>query len=87
MIPTLEWIFSVSKGNIEWNNELIENYRLQYSNENILDGLQIREPYAGGSVDILKAVLKYGISNKNVAVLGSLICNPSKIFSLEYCNL
>jgi len=91
MIPILEWIFSISTS-IEWDNELIEKYKVQYSNENILNGLQCKESYSGGSFDILKAVLKYGISNKNVAVLGSelpwveaiLLNNNNKVTTIDY---
>lgn len=56
-----------------WSRSVMEEHVNNFTSEKIKKGQQGEEPYSYGSLWILKAVEKYGIKNKKVAVIGSLV--------------
>lgn len=57
----------------QWSKSYMETHVNNFTAEKIKKGKQGPEPYHCGSLWILKAVEKYGIRNKRVAVVGSLV--------------
>ena len=54
-----------------WDDEYVDSFKNRFTIENINNGTQGREPYAGAAKLLLTAFQKYDISGKNIAVLGS----------------
>jgi hypothetical protein len=57
----------------QWSKSYMDNHVNNFTSDKIKKGQQGEEPYIYGSFWILKAVEKYGIKNKRVAVIGSLV--------------
>lgn len=74
-IPILNWWID-GTNTLEkqiWDDNYIDEYINRFSSDSILSKKQGKEPYGGASDMILKAILKYDIKQKEVAVLGSLL--------------
>lgn len=72
-IPILNWWRNDSKNeNINWNNDLINNFINRFTPININLNIIGREDYPNASRLLLEAFEKYNIKNMNVAVVGSL---------------
>ena len=75
-IPILNlWVDETkdSVNNINWTKEYMDNMLSNFTHDKINNNLQGWEPYEKASLRILKAVEKYKIENKKVAVVGTLI--------------
>ena len=72
-IPILEWYIDGTNDLIEknWTDEYVNNYKEMFSINNIKSNT-ITECYSGASLVLLKAFEQYSITNKNVAVIGSI---------------
>jgi hypothetical protein len=73
-IPVLDWWLDGSNDliQVDWNNNYVNQFKLNFTSKKIHNNQHGYEPYPGASLWILKAIEKYNISNKNVAVIGSL---------------
>ena len=74
-IPILDWYFD-GKNTLDqqiWNKENMDLYINNFTSYKIKNNLHGEEPYPWASLWILKAIEKYNINNKRVAVIGSLI--------------
>ena len=73
-IPILDWWLD-GRGDLEqviWDSNYINKFKLNFTSEKIYNNQHGYEPYPNASLWILKAIEKYNIINKNVAVIGSL---------------
>lgn len=74
-VPILDLYFDGTKDLDRqlWTRSVMEKHVNNFTSEKIKRNEQGEEPYMYGSNWILKAVEKYGIQNKRVAVIGSLV--------------
>lgn len=94
MIPIKEWWINGSKKEtVKWNDEMINEYKERYTVDKIFNNAEGKSPYGNGSCRcLLESFLKYNITNKNVAVVGSetpwieamLINLNNKVTTIEY---
>lgn len=74
-IPIINWFIN-GKNDLDqqlWSGEFMQKYVNNFTSEKIKKNKHGEEPYSGGALWILKALEKYDIKNKRVAVIGSLI--------------
>ena len=73
-IPILNWYINGKNdlNNQTWTKEYLDIYLNNFTSEKIKKSAHGEEPYPGAALWILKAVEKYNINNKKVAVIGSL---------------
>lgn len=93
-IPILDWWLDGTNDleSTTWNDNYIDSYTSKFTNENIKKNLHGEEPYHNASKMILSAIEKYNITQKNVAVLGSLtpwieailLNNNNNVTTIEY---
>lgn len=73
-IPVIHWYLD-GKNELDqqiWTKKYIQKFMESFTRENVFNG-RVSEPYPGASRNIMYAINKYGISNKKVAVIGSLV--------------
>jgi hypothetical protein len=73
-IPILNWWLD-GRGDLTqpiWDKNYVEEFKQNFTSEKIHKNQHGYEPYSNASLWILKAIEKYNIKNKNVAVIGSL---------------
>jgi hypothetical protein len=73
-IPIIKWYINGKNdlNNQRWTKEYLDIYLENFRSEKIKKCEHGEEPYPGAALWILKAVEKYNINNKKVAVIGSL---------------
>jgi hypothetical protein len=73
-IPILDWWLDGSGDlrNKIWNKNYIDEFKQNFTSNNIKNNNHGHEPYPGASSWILKAIEKYNIKNQKIAVIGSL---------------
>ena len=74
-IPILNWYINGKNdlNNQLWTTEYLNNYLNNFTSIKIKNNTHGEEPYPGAALWILKAIEKYNINNKKVAVIGTLI--------------
>lgn len=75
VIPVLDWWRDDSANNkpIVWDKHYIEDFLKRYTVDNVKNGRNGWSPYGNTHVkNLLHSFQKYGITKKNVAVIGSL---------------
>jgi hypothetical protein len=74
-IPILKWYINGINdlNNQLWTKEYLDNFLNNFTSIKIKNGSHGVEPYPGAALWILKAIEKYNINNKKVAVIGTLV--------------